>query len=60
MDNIKTEVLDVWLLSWISDSGQNPVEGSCEHGNEHLCSIKGAEFLDLVINRQRVNCESVP
>jgi hypothetical protein len=24
-----------------SDSGQGPVAGCCEHGNEHLGSIKG-------------------
>jgi hypothetical protein len=29
-----------------SGSGQGPVVGSCEHINEHLCSIKGGEFLD--------------
>jgi hypothetical protein len=28
--------------------GQEPVAGSCEHGNEPLCSIKGREFLDLL------------
>jgi hypothetical protein len=29
-----------------SDSGQGPVAGSCEHGNEPLGSIKGGEFLE--------------
>jgi hypothetical protein len=29
-----------------SGSGQGPVAGSCEHGNEHFASIKGREFLD--------------
>jgi hypothetical protein len=29
-----------------SDLGQGPVAGSCEHGNEHSCSIKVGEFLD--------------
>jgi hypothetical protein len=28
------------------DSGQGPVAGSSENGNEHLGSIKGGEFLD--------------
>jgi hypothetical protein len=28
-----------------SGSGQGPVAGSCEHGNEPLGSIKGEEFL---------------
>jgi hypothetical protein len=27
-------------------SGQGPVAGSCEHGNEPLGSTKGGEFLD--------------
>jgi hypothetical protein len=27
-------------------SGQGPVAGSCEHGDELSCSIKGGEFLD--------------
>jgi hypothetical protein len=29
-----------------SDSGQGPVAGSCEHGNEPSGSIKGGKFLD--------------
>jgi hypothetical protein len=29
-----------------SDSGEGPVVGSREHGNELLGSIKGGEFLD--------------
>jgi hypothetical protein len=29
-----------------SGSGQGPVAGSCEHGNESWSSIKGGEFLD--------------
>jgi len=28
-----------------STSGQNPSTGCCEHGNEHLCFIKGEELL---------------
>jgi hypothetical protein len=27
-------------------SGQDPVADICEHGNEHLGSIKGREFLE--------------
>jgi hypothetical protein len=27
-----------------SGSGYGQVTGCCEHGNEHLCSIKDAEF----------------
>jgi len=29
-----------------SDSGQGPVAGFCEHGNEPSCCTKGGEFLD--------------
>jgi hypothetical protein len=29
-----------------SGSGQRPVAGSCEHGNEPSVSIKEGEFLD--------------
>jgi hypothetical protein len=29
-----------------SGSGEGPVTGSCEHGNEPSGSIKGGEFLD--------------
>jgi hypothetical protein len=29
-----------------SGSGQGPVRGCCEHGNEPSGSIKGGEFLD--------------
>jgi hypothetical protein len=29
-----------------SVSGQGPMAGSCEHGNEHWGSITGGEFFD--------------
>jgi hypothetical protein len=29
-----------------SASGQGPVSGACEHGNEPLGSIKGEEYVD--------------
>jgi hypothetical protein len=29
-----------------SGSGEGPVAGSCEHGNEPSGSIKGGEFFD--------------
>jgi hypothetical protein len=29
-----------------SGSGQGPVAGSCQHGNEHSRSIKGGVLLD--------------
>jgi hypothetical protein len=32
----------------LSGSGWGPVAGSLEHGNEHLGSIKGREFLDYL------------
>jgi len=28
-----------------SDPGYGPVDGSCEHGNEPLCSMQHTEFL---------------
>jgi hypothetical protein len=31
-------------------SGQGPIAGCCEHGNELPGSIKGGEFLDLLTN----------
>jgi hypothetical protein len=41
------------ILEWMgrrgldsSGSGQGPVAGCCEHGNEPSGSIKGGEFLD--------------
>jgi hypothetical protein len=35
-----------WILKELFGSGQGPVAGSSEHGNEPLGSIKGREFLD--------------
>jgi hypothetical protein len=35
-----------------SGSGQGPVEGSCEHGNEHSGSIKWWEVLEQLHNWQ--------
>jgi hypothetical protein len=35
-----------------SGSGQGPVAGSFEHGNEPLVSTKGREFLDLLSDYQ--------
>jgi hypothetical protein len=32
----------------LSGSGQGPVAGGCEHGNEPLGSLKGEEFLDYL------------
>jgi len=33
-----------------SGSGQGPVVGCCEHGNETSGSVKGGEFLDKLSN----------
>jgi len=43
-DNIKIECqkLKCECVYWIDDEQQD----SCEHGNEHLSSIKCVEFLD--------------
>jgi hypothetical protein len=30
----------------VSGSGQRPVVGCCEHGNEPLGSVKGGQYLD--------------
>jgi hypothetical protein len=51
-DNIKINLWEIGLqgVDWIhlaQDKG--PVGGSFEHGNEHLGSIKGGEFLDYLI-----------
>jgi hypothetical protein len=32
----------------LCSSGQGPVESSCEHGDEHLGSIKDGEFAEQV------------
>jgi hypothetical protein len=47
-DNIK---MDLREIGWgygldLSGSGQGPVAGYCEHGNELSVSIKAGEFLD--------------
>jgi hypothetical protein len=34
-----------WVLN-SSDSGQGPVAGRCEHGNEASGPVQGREFLD--------------
>jgi len=42
-----------WLVGWLVTllldaygSGQGPLAGTCEHGNEPSGSIQGGEFLD--------------
>jgi hypothetical protein len=49
-DNIR---MDLRKIGWevdcgldSSNSGQGPIAGSCEHGNELSVSIKGRELLD--------------
>jgi hypothetical protein len=39
-----------WCVWTEFNSGQEPVLGSCEHGNEHLGSIKDRECLDQLSN----------
>jgi hypothetical protein len=43
-----------------SDSGQGPVEGSCEHGNEPAGSIKCCEVLEWLHNWQLLKKGSAP
>jgi hypothetical protein len=48
-DNIKMDLIEIesvrtWLDS--SGSGQGPVAGCCEYGNEPSVSVKDVEFLD--------------
>jgi hypothetical protein len=39
--------LKLGVRLWTDSTGSGcPVAGSCEHGNEHLSSKKGGEFLD--------------
>jgi hypothetical protein len=47
-DNVRTDLGEIvgWCRLDASGSGQVPVVGCCEHGNEHLGFIKGREFLD--------------
>jgi hypothetical protein len=46
-DNIKMYLKEIgWEGLDSSGSGQGPVAGCCEHGNEPSGSIKGGEFLD--------------
>jgi hypothetical protein len=44
VDNIKMDLKEIGLD--LSGSGLGPVEGSCEHGNEPLDSIKCWEVLE--------------
>jgi hypothetical protein len=39
-------------------SGQEPVTGSCEHGNEPSVSINGGEFLDYISDYQLLKKDS--
>jgi hypothetical protein len=43
----------------LSGPGQDPMAGSCEHGNVNSGSIKGREFLDQVNDCQILKKESV-
>jgi hypothetical protein len=43
-----------------SGSESEPVEGSCEHGNEHSGSIKCCEVLEYLHNWQLLKKGSAP
>jgi hypothetical protein len=51
VDNIKIDLREIVLdgMDW-PGSGQGPVEGSCEHGNEPLGSIKCWQVLEWLHN----------
>jgi hypothetical protein len=55
------------ILKWIfgyglnsSDSGQGPVAGFCEHGNEPFGSVKGEQLLDWLNDCQLLMKDSLP
>jgi hypothetical protein len=39
-------------------SRHSPLVGSCEHGDEHSCSVEGREFLEHLIGSQILKKES--
>jgi hypothetical protein len=46
-DNTKIDHEDMgWYGLDLSGSGQGPVDGSCDHGNERSASIKYCEILE--------------
>jgi hypothetical protein len=58
VDNIK---IDVREIRWDgSGSGQGPVEGSCEHGDEPSDSLKCWEVLEWLHNWQLLRNGSAP
>jgi hypothetical protein len=61
VDNIKIDLREIgWSgLDW-SGSGDGPVEGSCEHGNELSGSIRCWEFLEWLQNGQLLKKGSAP
>jgi hypothetical protein len=59
VDNIKMERMG-WYGLDLSGSGQVPVEGSCEHSNEPLGSIKCWEILEYLYNWWRLKNGSAP
>jgi hypothetical protein len=66
VDNIKIDLREigwdgmVWYGLDRSDSGEGPVEGSCEHGNEPSGSINCWEVLQWLHNWRILNKGSAP
>jgi hypothetical protein len=59
--NIRMDLREIrWDgMDWI-DLAQGPVEGSCEHGNEHSCSIKCWEIVEWLRNWRLLKKDSAP
>jgi hypothetical protein len=53
-DNIKMDIREVACGLDPSDSGQGPVAGCCEHGNEVWGLTKGEENLDQPSDHQQL------
>jgi hypothetical protein len=45
---------------WVQPTGCSPVTGSCEHVNEHSCSIKVGKFLEQLSDYQLLKKKSEP
>jgi hypothetical protein len=61
--NIKIDLREIGL-GWSgldrSDSGQGPLDGSCERGNEHSGSVKRWEVFEWLHNWQLLKKGSAP
>jgi hypothetical protein len=51
-DNIKIDVKEIEYLCGLYSFGSEleSLECSCEHGNEHMCSMKGGKYFDYLGN----------